>query len=628
MVISKRGWVPRTILGQLLLGTILLQISVLTVFLWMSMRSQMRSIHRHDMVRVEAQAHLLARLSVDPLRRGDKAELERLAEAMRSSTSVVAARITDMEGNILATSEGGCSGLDADETLALNRQHRIPHFDAITTRKGNSEGVAEVMVDGRPAAIVWLLPDETINLRSLNAFVTNALVYASCALLADFFLIGLLARSVSRPLRSLNRATESLSRDPEALGAFPLRVTTRNEAGRLTQSFNAMVHDLEVQRSGLRETLALLDSMLGNAPIGFAFFDRKYRYVRINEFLARITQRPAADHFGRTMRETCADISLAEQVEKIAEQVFETGEVVHDVELTGNFGDADSSKVTVKRVWICNLYPVRTGEHVRWVGLVVTEVTERVRAEEAMRRSEKLAAAGRLAASIAHEINNPLESVTNLLFLLQHHPSLDAEALEYASLAQRELSRVGEITQQTLRFYRSSSRPEMVRLGEVVNSVLALHTGRMQSAGVRVERRVDATAEIFGFNGELRQLLANLVGNAVDAMSGDGLLRIRVRKATLKGVEGVRVTVADTGMGMSEEVRQRIFEPFYTTKEATGTGLGLWVSAEIVEKHQGVLSLRSRQGTEYASWSGTVFSIFFPRQAASDIPSLILNASR
>ncbi len=626
MVITKRGWVPRTILGQLLLGTILLQISVLTVFLWMNMRSQMRNIHRRDMLRIEAQARLLARLAVDPLRRGDRAELERLAEAIRSSTSIVAVRITDMQGNSLVTSEGGSSGLDADESLALNRQNRIPHFDALTTRKGNSEGVAEVVVDGRPAAVVWLLPDETINLRSLNAFVNNALVYASCALLADFFLIGLLAHSVSRPLRSLNRATESLSRDPEALGAFPLRVTTRNEAGRLTQSFNAMVHDLEVQRSGLRETLALLDSMLGNAPIGFAFFDRKYRYVRINEFLARITQRPAADHFGRTMRETCADTDLAAQVEKIAEQVFETGEVVHDMELTGNFGEADSS--TLKRVWICNFYPVRTGEHVRWVGLVVTEVTERVRAEEAMRRSEKLAAAGRLAASIAHEINNPLESVTNLLFLLQHHPSLDAEALEYASLAQRELSRVGEITQQTLRFYRSSSRPEMVRLGEVVNSVLALHTGRMQSAGVRVERRVDATAEIFGFTGELRQLLANLVGNAVDAMSADGLLRIRVRKATLQGVEGVRVTVADTGTGMSDDVRLRIFEPFYTTKEATGTGLGLWVSAEIVEKHKGVLSLRSRQMTAGHSTSGTVFSIFFPREAASDIPSLILNASR
>ena len=626
MVITKRGWVPRTILGQLLLGTILLQISVLTVFLWMNMRSQMRNIHRRDMLRIEAQARLLARLAVDPLRRGDRAELERLAEAIRSSTSIVAVRITDMQGNSLVTSEGGSSGLDADESLALNRQNRIPHFDALTTRKGNSEGVAEVVVDGRPAAVVWLLPDETINLRSLNAFVNNALVYASCALLADFFLIGLLAHSVSRPLRSLNRATESLSRDPEALGAFPLRVTTRNEAGRLTQSFNAMVHDLEVQRSGLRETLALLDSMLGNAPIGFAFFDRKYRYVRINEFLARITQRPAADHFGRTMRETCADTDLAAQVEKIAEQVFETGEVVHDMELTGNFGEADSS--TLKRVWICNFYPVRTGEHVRWVGLVVTEVTERVRAEEAMRRSEKLAAAGRLAASIAHEINNPLESVTNLLFLLQHHPSLDAEALEYASLAQRELSRVGEITQQTLRFYRSSSRPEMVRLGEVVNSVLALHTGRMQSAGVRVERRVDATAEIFGFTGELRQLLANLVGNAVDAMSADGLLRIRVRKATLQGVEGVRVTVADTGTGMSDDVRLRIFEPFYTTKEATGTGLGLWVSAEIVEKHKGVLSLRSRQMTAGHSTSGTVFSIFFPREAVSDIPSLILNASR
>jgi signal transduction histidine kinase len=625
MAITRRGLVPRTILGQLLLGTVLLQISVLSTFLWMSMRSQVRTIHRRDKVRIEAQAHLLARLSADPMRRGDKAELSRLAESVRSSTSLVAARITDLKGNVLATSEGASSGLDADEALALNRQSRIQHFDAISTPAGNSEGVAEVIVDGHPAGIVWLLPDETIGLRSLKAFVANAVVYASCALLADFFLIGLLARSVSRPLRILNRATEGLSRDSEALGAFPLPVTSRNEAGRLTQSFNAMVHELEVQRSGLHETLALLDSMLGNAPIGFAFFDRKYRYVRINDFLSRINGRPASEHLGRTMREMYDDHDLAGRIEEITERVFETGEVVHDLELSGNFGDSDS--LPTKRVWICNFYPVRTGQHVRWVGLVVTEVTERVRAEEAMRRSEKLAAAGRLAASIAHEINNPLESVTNLLYLLQHHPSLDPEALEYASLAQRELSRVGEITQQTLRFYRASSRPEMVRLGDVVNSVLALHTGRMQSAEVRVERRVDATAEIYGFTGELRQLLANLVGNAVDAMSPDGVLRIRVRKATLKDVHGVRVTVADTGTGMSDEVRQRIFEPFYTTKEATGTGLGLWVSAEIVEKHQGVLHVRSRQATAGSSRSGTVFSIFFPRQAAVEASALVLSAS-
>ena len=234
-----------------------------------------------------------------------------------------------------------------------------------------------------------------------------------------------------------------------------------------------------------------------------------------------------------------------------------------------------------------------------------------------MRRSEKLAAAGRLAASIAHEINNPLEAVTNLIFLLCGQSSLDAEAREYADLAQSELARVSQITQQTLRFYRQSTQQTRVNLAEILDSVLLLHNARMQGANIEVTCEYAPDTEIRAFGGELRQLFANLIGNAVDAMPSGGCLRIRVRQAHAwqddARVSGVRITVADNGTGMSPEVSSRIFEPFYTTKEATGTGLGLWVSQEIVRKHGGTLQVRSR----FEEPSGTVFTIFFPHDGVA-----------
>jgi signal transduction histidine kinase len=258
------------------------------------------------------------------------------------------------------------------------------------------------------------------------------------------------------------------------------------------------------------------------------------------------------------------------------------------------------------------------------------EITQRLQAEEALRKTEKLAAAGRLAASIAHEINNPLEAVTNLLYLLQTHPELDSTAREYVSTAQAELARVSEITQQTLRFYRQSTFPVRTQVAEVLDSVLALHQLRLGSARITVERELDPTVALFGFSGELRQLFANLIGNAIDAMVGGGRLIVRARYGTgrsLRGgwCDGVRVTVSDTGTGMSEETQRRLFEPFYTTKDATGTGLGLWVSDEIIRKHSGTARVKSRQGDH----SGTTFAIFFPKDGLNGVrPTLPNDAAK
>jgi signal transduction histidine kinase len=214
--------------------------------------------------------------------------------------------------------------------------------------------------------------------------------------------------------------------------------------------------------------------------------------------------------------------------------------------------------------------------------------------------------------------------VTNLLYLIRLQEKLPSEAEKYVELAQHELARVSEIAQQTLRFYRQSTLPVTTNICELLDSVLTLHQGRVNSLQIKVRKFYDSNVDVFCFAGEMRQLFANLISNALDAMlPGPGTLTLSVRHSRSwrdPSVEGVRVSVADTGCGMSDEVRARIFEPFFTTKEATGTGLGLWVSAEVIQKHHGEMRIRSRPMSEAHPYRqpGTIFMIFFPRLAVEE----------
>jgi signal transduction histidine kinase len=403
-------------------------------------------------------------------------------------------------------------------------------------------------------------------------------------------------------------------------------VTSANELADLTRAFNLMVTSMEEQRGGLSDTLALLDSMLENAPIGFAFFDRKFRYVRVNQFLAEMNQAPIGRHLGRTIAEMLPD-PAAERLQSAIQQVFETGQTVIQLEIDTP-SVADPAHM---RSWLINVYPVKaTSEAVRWVGAIAVEATERKQAEDALRKTEKLAAAGRLAASIAHEINNPLEAVTNLLYLLRQHPSLDGEASAYAELAQQEISRVAEMTQQTLRFYRQSTLPVVANIGELLDSVLTVYVGRLAAAQIEVSRKYEPELELYCFSGEMRQLFANLIGNAIDAIGHGGHVWLSARRSRswVDGSPGVRLFVADDGCGMTAATRERIFEPFFTTKETTGTGLGLWISSEIIAKHHGTVRVASRPaGDRSQKHSGTVFMVFLPDggigQLAAPDPSTI-----
>lgn len=261
-----------------------------------------------------------------------------------------------------------------------------------------------------------------------------------------------------------------------------------------------------------------------------------------------------------------------------------------------------------------SLSPVRNavGEVTHFVS-IQNDVTSRIAIEEALRESEKLAAAGRLAASIAHEINNPLEVITNLLYLMRGK-SWDPEAERYLASAERELQNVSQITVQSLRFYRQSTKATAVRPIDLISSVLDLYAGKFVRRGITVIRKDSMSESIVCLESEIRQVISNLVRNALDAMSvNGGRLIVRTREATQWriGAKGVVVTVADTGTGMNRETTTKIFKAFYSTKGVAGTGLGLWVSSEIVHRHHGQLLVRSRMTPES---SGTVFELFLPYQ--------------
>ncbi len=262
-----------------------------------------------------------------------------------------------------------------------------------------------------------------------------------------------------------------------------------------------------------------------------------------------------------------------------------------------------------------SLSPIRNrdGEVTHFVG-IQNDVTARVEVENALRQSEKLAAVGRLAASIAHEINNPLESLTNLLYLARAEQD-ETQKDAYLEQAEKELARVSLITSQSLRFYKQSTRPQAARPIELITAVLDVHASQLAMNEIKVERRDRMTGSIVCMESEIRQVLNNLVTNARDAMRGmEGRLLLRTREATewRSGHKGVVITVADTGVGMEPATLARLYDAFYTTKGILGTGLGMWVSSEIVTRHGGRLLVRSRQGP---APHGTVFQLFLPYQS-------------
>ena len=247
--------------------------------------------------------------------------------------------------------------------------------------------------------------------------------------------------------------------------------------------------------------------------------------------------------------------------------------------------------------------------------LAIEDITERKLAETALIKSEKLAAAGRLAASLAHEINNPLQAVTNLMTLLGKSSTLNPQDREYATLAAKELDRVVHLIQQSLGFYREASSPTEMNLEEVLDSVLNLYAKQSEAKHITVAKQYRLDGTIKGYPGEIRQIISTLLVNAIEASCEGSHIALRASNASNwknPGVHGIRIVVADSGVGITARNVAHIFEPFFTTKGEEGTGIGLWVTSGIVHRLGGSIRVHS---TTRPGKSGTCFSIFVPHPA-------------
>jgi PAS domain S-box-containing protein len=354
---------------------------------------------------------------------------------------------------------------------------------------------------------------------------------------------------------------------------------------------------------------AELESIYQTAPIGLSLFDPvEFRYLRINDRQCETLGLPREKILGRPIFELAPLKGLREIFEQVAK-----GRAVRNILLEGEL----ATRPGEHRYWNVSYSPIRnTSGTVEAIIAVVLETTNQKKAEAALIQSEKLAAVGRLASSISHEINNPLEAITNLLYLIALSDDLPDGIRHYVQIAQAELSRVCQIATQTLRFHRQAVRATHVSAADLVDAVLNLYHGRLANSNIQVDASYSTESTILCFENDIRQVLNNLIANAIDAMRHGGRLLVRAHDATNYSAEhpegrpGIRITIADTGHGMSTAVRSRLFEPFYTTKDLNGTGLGLWISSGIVNRHHGRLTFRTSQDPRL---HGTVFSLFLPR---------------
>ncbi len=240
--------------------------------------------------------------------------------------------------------------------------------------------------------------------------------------------------------------------------------------------------------------------------------------------------------------------------------------------------------------------------------LVLADITDRKLAEYALRTAEKIAATGKLAHAIAHEINNPLEALTNLLYLARTSTHLES-IQQFIAHASTEVERIARITRQSLSFQRDTQLPMVLDVGELVEDVVGVYQRTASARRVKVVCHRRPTLAIRGFPGQLSQIFSNLVRNAAEAAPQGSEVVVRVRSICRRGREGTRVTIHDRGHGIPLEIRRQMFDPFFTTKELKGSGLGLWVSKNLIMKHNGTIRFRSstREGA-----SGTTFEVFLP----------------
>ena len=390
----------------------------------------------------------------------------------------------------------------------------------------------------------------------------------------------------------------------------PIRTSTLVSSVKAALRARARQYQIRDVLAELAEEREVLQAMLDSLPVGVVFAKASGEIVRANRRLEQIVRHPMIPT--HDLESHGQWVAFHPDGRRVSSQEFPlpraiaSGQSIPAEEYLYQRGDGTRGWVSLAASPVLN----ESGEVTGGV-LALADIDQEKRSEAALIQNEKLAAVGRLAASISHEINNPLEAVTNLLYLARQDKLITAEAKHFLDLADGELQRVSQIVSHTLQFHRQATKPREITVEKLLEPALGLYTGRLNNAGVRLEQRHAPTEPIVCHDGEIRQVLNNLIGNAIEAMKLGGRLLIRSRESHSwnTGMRGVRITVADTGHGMDNRTAARIFEAFYTTKGINGTGLGLWITKGIVDKHQGSIHVRSSSGP---GPSGTVFSLFLP----------------
>jgi PAS domain S-box-containing protein len=391
-------------------------------------------------------------------------------------------------------------------------------------------------------------------------------------------------------------------------GALLIGLYTVSNLKRLTYAYDRQLDEVKKQRAEAIENEAWLRTTLKSIGDAVIACDADGRVVFMNLVGERLTGWLSVEAKGKALHEVFRIVNETSRavVESPVEKVRRLGIVVglanHTILIRrdGKEFNIDDSGAPI----------VNERGEVVGIVLIFRDITERHQAEAALVRAERLASAGRLSAAIAHEVNNPLEALTNLLYLTKTELP-QSVAREYIEQAESEVSRIAHITRQSLGFHHDEKSISLYSAAGVINQAVSFYSARATIKSVKLTTEIRGDIELMGSSGELRQILSNLISNAMDACGPGGSIRVNLRKSqeAATGRVGAMITVADSGCGIIAEKREAIFEPFYTTKGSTGTGLGLWVTKQLIERQGGVIRLRSSiEGRR----RGTAFRIFLP----------------
>jgi PAS domain S-box-containing protein len=549
-----------------------------------------------DNLSIEAQ--IIGSNSTSALIFNDHASAEKTLSALQASPHITFGGVYTTDGQFFAGYWRDAQSNRTAPTVPANLTVESHWFQS-----SSANLVRPIIFQGKNIGSVYISSDLQGLISRAGTYAVILAVILAASLVAALVASRIWQRTITAPVIGLAETARVISRDRNyALRAAPTE--TQDEIALLIASFNQMLAEIQLRDTTMQESERQFRTLADSLPQQAWIAGTDGRIVWFNKRWY--------DFSGVTDALNAVDAYLAIVDPKILPMVMEnwgnsvrTGEqfemVVPLRNLDGTYRD-----------FLILGVPVRDnqGKIVRWFG-TNTDVTEQRRSEEALRRTEKLAATGRLAASIAHEINNPLEALTNLVYLARKNPS---KSESYLAIADQELDHIAEITKHTLGFYRDSTTTVQVDVADVIRDVLELYSRKIEYKKITVKEKYGPGVTVPGYPGELRQIFANLVANAIEAMTENGHLIIKAT-ATPGGPDGngrsVRVSLLDDGGGIDLAQMKKIFEPFYTTKKDTGTGLGLWLTQSLVEKHHGRIRVRSRVDPG-KSW--TMFSVFLPAE--------------